>query len=189
MIKKIATASVAALLLLTGCSAEPAEETRTAVQKATVSSPAKGPNPTLGRETPETGSDPVSDQSMVTTAADTRPRGLTDRQRGEPTPINSTISRCARSSEGLYEQGTTWFTDGTSGWTEQCSATFWDGPPPANTVAPVQPEYEPEPIPSGRIVTAGAWCGAAEVGQVGYTSGGNQMVCMYEPSNDVHRWK
>lgn len=61
--------------------------------------------------------------------------GYTGAPTGDPTPINKSIARCAKSSEGLYEQGTTWFTDGTSGWTQYCSNNFHDGPPPV---------YEPQ---------------------------------------------
>ncbi|QAU51322.1 hypothetical protein CPELA_00085 [Corynebacterium pelargi] len=35
------------------------------------------------------------------------------------TPMNKVIERCG--TKGLHERGTTFFTDGTSGWTEQCA--------------------------------------------------------------------
>lgn len=77
----------------------------------------------------------TADSSTATGTApamrDDRPRGYTGAPTGEPTPLNKTIARCAKSSEGIYERGTTWFTDGTSGWTQYCADNFHDGPPPA----------------------------------------------------------
>ena len=61
--------------------------------------------------------------------------GYTGAPIGDPTPINKTIARCAKNSEGLYQQGTTWFTDGTSGWTQTCAGLYWDK------------AWEPEPAP------------------------------------------
>lgn len=52
-------------------------------------------------------------------------RGFTGAPEGDPTPLpGKTIARCATSEEGMYQQGTTWFTDGTTGWTETCAAQF-----------------------------------------------------------------
>ncbi|AZA10357.1 hypothetical protein [Corynebacterium gerontici] len=39
-----------------------------------------------------------------------------------PTPMNKVIQSCGQ--KGLHERGTTFFTDGTSGWTEQCAAAM-----------------------------------------------------------------
>lgn len=75
--------------------------------------------------------------------------GYTGAPTGEPTAINKTISHCAKSSQGLYEQGTTWFTDGTSGWTQYCANNFYDGPP-ANA-APEPQNNEPSPWVQGQI--------------------------------------
>lgn len=62
---------------------------------------------------------------------------------------NKTISHCAKSSQGLYEQGTTWFTDGTSGWTQYCANIFYDGP--STNTAPKPQNNEPSPWVQGQI--------------------------------------
>lgn len=75
--------------------------------------------------------------------------GYTGAPTGEPTAINKTISHCAKSSQGLYEQGTTWFTDGTSGWTQYCANNFYDGP--STNTAPEPQNNEPFPWVQGQI--------------------------------------
>lgn len=51
---------------------------------------------------------------------DDRPVGFTGGPADStPAPMNKTIESCGDLS--LHETGTTFFTDGTSGWTEQCS--------------------------------------------------------------------
>lgn len=46
---------------------------------------------------------------------------------GSPTQMNKTIASCG--DPGLHETGTTFFTDGTSGWTETCSAQMMQSAP------------------------------------------------------------
>lgn len=55
-----------------------------------------------------------------------------------PTPMNKTISTCG--DPLLHERGTTFFTDGTSGWTQQCSNEMDVPVEPAQAPAPA-PEY------------------------------------------------
>lgn len=92
-------------------------------------------------------------QQDTTTAAPHM--GYTDSPDGTPTPIHKTISRCAKRSDVLYEPGTTWFTDGTSGWTQYCFDSFNDIPPPAyESPEPQPPADEPVYGTSGEAQTA-----------------------------------
>ncbi|WP_295624175.1 hypothetical protein [uncultured Corynebacterium sp.] len=91
------------------------------------------PEPTNDATTPERTADattrqapadpaPAQQEAPATTAPE---RGYTGAPQGEPTPLpGKTIASCASAADGLYEQGTTWFTDGTTGWTETCAAQF-----------------------------------------------------------------
>lgn len=160
-----ASAVLTAALLLVGCSMEAPQPAATETATVTVT----GPNPTLGTSTSKSSTTQTSTRSTQT--EDTRPVGLTDRQSGTPTRINSSISRCATSSEGLYEQGTTWFADGTTGWTPHCSERFWDGAP-TNTAPAVQTT---QPAPQSTYYpncSAARAAGAAPLyaGQAGYGS-------------------
>ena len=67
----------------------------------------------------------------------------------QPTEMNKTIQSCGE--VGLHETGTTFFTDGSTGWTEQCSSTMMQSTPPA---AAVPPRDESQNIaPEGRYYT------------------------------------
>lgn len=83
------------------------------------------------------------------TTESSSPTGYAGTPNGEPTAINKTISHCAKSSQGLYEQGTTWFTDGTSGWTQYCANNFYDGL--SMNTAPEPQNNEPSPWVQGQI--------------------------------------
>lgn len=134
-----AAAALSGILFLTACSADGEPTTPAPAPPASAtSSESTGPSSPSG--SPESPTPGRGDDTSPAPSADDRPLGLTDRQSGEPTPIDKTIARCAKRSEGLYEQGTTWFTDGTTGWTTYCAGRFNDGPPPA----PV-PAWTPEP--------------------------------------------
>lgn len=144
----IALALTAAALCLTACNpgeSEKPTETVTVTKdssSSTQSSESTAPSPTSGTETD---SKPTKKSSEQT---DSRHLGYTGAPTGDPTPINKNISRCAKSSEGLYEQGTTWFTDGTTGWTQYCSINFYDGPatysePTQQTTGPTSEYTEP----------------------------------------------
>lgn len=89
--------------------------------------------------------------------------GYTEFPDGPPTPIHKTIARCAKMSDRLYEPGTTWFTDGTSGWTQYCFDNFYDVPPPAyETAEPVPPADGTVYETSGEAQTA-AGCEAGYI--------------------------
>ena len=67
----------------------------------------------------------------------------------QPTEMNKTIQSCGE--VGLHETGTTFFTDGSTGWTEQCSSTMMQSTPPA---VAVPPRDESQNIaPEGRYYT------------------------------------
>lgn len=59
-----------------------------------------------------------------------------------PRPLNKTIESCGGD---LHQRGTTFFTDGTSGWTQQCSDAWTPPlpPPPAPVVEDHAGEFEP----------------------------------------------
>ena len=61
---------------------------------------------------------------IASNSTDDRPVGFTKAPGLEdPHPLNKTVSSCA-TDYTLYQRGTTFFTDGTSGWTEQCAAAM-----------------------------------------------------------------
>ncbi|MBC6757907.1 MULTISPECIES: hypothetical protein [unclassified Corynebacterium] len=111
----------------------------------TVTSPARSTEST----TQSTTKNPAPSTSTTRTTDTAKPTGYTDAPNGEPTAINKAISHCAKSSQGLYEQGTTWFTDGTSGWTQYCANNFYDGP--STNTAPEPQTNEPSPWVQGQI--------------------------------------
>lgn len=126
MKKKLLISALAAVLMVLPACSNGEATVETVTETTTVDNP-KTPNPTSGDS-----SEKNESKTPTTSAGHT---GYTGAPTGDPTPINKSIARCAKSSEGLYEQGTTWFTDGTSGWTQYCSNNFHDGPPPV---------YEPQ---------------------------------------------
>ncbi|MBC2681127.1 hypothetical protein [Corynebacterium anserum] len=85
------------------------------------------PNPTL-RQTAESTS-----VSRADDPASTSPTGFTEAP-GQATPskMNKTIASCG--DPALHEAGTTFFTDGSSGWTQQCANQMMtDQPVPEHT--------------------------------------------------------
>lgn len=85
-----------------------------------------GQNPAGGsRETPASTVAPNQSRNGTTTGeTDDRPIGFTKAPGLEvPHPLNKSVSSCA-TDYTLYQRGTTFFTDGTSGWTEQCAAAM-----------------------------------------------------------------
>ena len=135
----------AALMVLPACSGGDAP-VETVTETTTVESPDK-PNPTRGGSP----ADEKPDSASKTTTTGARHTGYTGAPTGDPTPIDKSIARCAKSSEGLYEQGTTWFTDGTSGWTQYCSDNFHDGPPHAYEPYTPPAQNTPSPWVQGQI--------------------------------------
>lgn len=60
-----------------------------------------------------------------------------------PRPLNRTIASCGGD---IHQRGTTFFTDGTSGWTQQCSDAWTPPPPPPP--APVVEDHTGEVEPA-----------------------------------------
>ncbi|WP_288746653.1 hypothetical protein [uncultured Corynebacterium sp.] len=144
----VALALIAASLCLTAYNpgeSEKPTETVTVTKdssSSTQTSESATPSSTSSKETDSKSTQKSSEKT------DSRHLGYTGAPTGDPTPINKNIARCAKSSEGLYEQGTTWFTDGTTGWTQYCSNIFYDGPatysqPTQQPTAPTAEYTEP----------------------------------------------
>ena len=168
-------AVAASVLCLAACSTnapdqrEPEKITETVTTTEKASSSAKSPESSSASETQ------TKSSKATSTTKDSRPTGYTEAPTGDPTPINKSISHCATSSQGLYEQGTTWFADGTSGWTQYCSDNFYDGPPPSYS----EPGYAPETqeAPAGQNNEPSPWV----QGQIDWTnclnSGNTEEQC------------
>ena len=60
-----------------------------------------------------------------------------------PRPLNKTIASCGGD---IHQRGNTFFTDGTSGWTQQCSDAWTPPPPPPP--APVVEDHTGEVEPA-----------------------------------------
>ncbi|WCZ36957.1 hypothetical protein CHEID_07120 [Corynebacterium heidelbergense] len=105
-------------MALIGCAnseapkAPPAPQTTTvtASSSVTMGSAAAGePAPTLGQE--DAAEPPKEPEGPI---------GFTEAPgQAQPSAMNKTIARCGE--PGMYQRGTTFFTDGTSGWTVQCA--------------------------------------------------------------------
>lgn len=92
----------------------------------TVTGMETGQNPAGGsRETlASTVAPSQSGNGTTTGATNDRPIGFTKAPGLEaPHTLNKTVSSCA-TDYTVYQRGTTFFTDGTSGWTEQCAAAM-----------------------------------------------------------------
>lgn len=84
------------------------------------------PNPTTNATPAPVTTAPIEPATETTAPAqpDNRPIGTTKAPGLEaPHPLEKTISSCA-TDYTLYQRGTTFFTDGTSGWTEECAAAM-----------------------------------------------------------------
>lgn len=146
MNKKLLISTLAAALMVLPACSDGETTVETVTETTTVESPKK-PNPTDG-DSSDRPEKKDSKAASKTTTSRAGHMGYTGAPTGDPTPINKSIARCAKSSEGLYEQGTTWFTDGTSGWTQYCSDNFHDGPPPVyEPREPYTPPAENTPSP------------------------------------------
>lgn len=201
--KRILSLSTA-LLLLTGCASEPesaphptsasqsssAEATPSTSSTAPETSEDDGPHPTLASEdaTPDAAADaatapdspagPETPDDAAAGAPQEEVLGFTEAPGvADPTPMNKTIASCGDSS--LHETGTTFFTDGTSGWTQQCADQMLAAAP--NQDAPAVPD---SPAVQGSYVHPGAYC----TGGSGTSKNGQPMTCA--PASDGRmRWQ
>lgn len=121
----------------------------------------------------------VKEHSDKTAGHNTRPEAP---GQAEPSGMNKTVASCGDPS--LHETGTTFFTDGTSGWTQQC----------ANKMMAQQPAATPEPAPTpaapateqqSNYVTPGAYCSG---GGTGVSKNGTPMTCSVGPDGEA-RWR
>lgn len=197
--KRILSLSTA-LLLLTGCASEPesaphptsasqsssAEATPSTSSTAPETSEDDGPHPTLASEeaapdaatAPDAPADPEAPADDAAGAPQEEVLGFTEAPGvADPTPMNKTIASCGDSS--LHETGTTFFTDGTSGWTQQCADQMLATAP--NQDAPAVPD---SPAVQGSYVHPGAYC----TGGSGTSKNGQPMTCA--PASDGRmRWQ
>jgi hypothetical protein len=63
----------------------------------------------------------------VTTTAVAPPTSTEDPVAAPPEPAEKEIASCATTT--LYQAGTTWYTDGTSGWTQYCQDLYYAANP------------------------------------------------------------
>ncbi|MGV0328075.1 hypothetical protein ACUY3D_02695 [Corynebacterium guaraldiae] len=103
-----------------------------------------------------------------------------------PTPMEKVVESCGDVS--LHEVGTTFFTDGTSGWTQQCADQMSAAAAQQQAVAPA-PAEEPAytgggDAGTGNYVHPGSFCD----GGTGVSKNGVPMVCA--PGSDGrNRWQ
>ncbi|AKE42186.1 Uncharacterised protein [Corynebacterium kutscheri] len=141
---------------------------------------------TISELSPAPVAEPIKDTPLP---VDNRPIGFLGAPGQEaPAPLDKVVQSCG--DPAIHETGTTFFTDGSSGWTEQCAQEMmstWQAPiqqfvvspPPANN-SPVQQEY----VPQEDYVHPGSFC----TGGSGVSKNGVPMTCA--PGSDGrNRWQ
>lgn len=143
------------------------------------SSPQDSPNPTRGQNTEPTS----SPRGGASTSA--RPTGYTEAPgQAEPSEMNKTVASCG--DPALHETGTTFFTDGSSGWTQQCASQMMAQQPAATPEpAPAPAPAAPAPEQQEYYVTPGAYCSG---GGTGVSKNGTPMTCSVGPDGEA-RWR
>ncbi|CAB0639118.1 hypothetical protein CIP107575_00730 [Corynebacterium diphtheriae] len=181
-----------AALMLAGCSG-PDGDTSPAPQSTTLSATS---TPTSQKQaptsTPATSKPPAAETvpAAIAPAPQQAPEAVNEAPPavigfmgapGHDTPraLDKVIDSCG--DPHIHETGTTFFTDGTSGWTQQCSDTML-AQRPAPVPAPVPaPAHAPEPAGT---VHPGAFCN----GGTGVSKTGKPMICA--PATDGrNRWQ
>ena len=134
----------AALFVLSGCSLDVEPSTSTleseTVPSESTSITEEAPHPTL----------PAAEDSTENIGVD-HPQeeviGFTEApSAAQPSPMEKTIESCGDVS--LHETGTTFFSDGTSGWTQQCADEMLAANPPVQEAAAV---YEAPAVQQMRL--------------------------------------
>lgn len=164
----------AALFILSGCSSLDVESTPASETSPSTSTSVTedAPRPTL----------PTAEESVEDVDVD-QPQeeviGFTEAPgAAQPTPMEKTIESCGDVS--LHETGTTFFSDGTSGWTQQCADEMMAANPPVQEAAAI---YE-APAVQQNYVHPGAYCS----GGSGVSKRGVPMTCA--PASDGRmRWQ
>ena len=124
--------------------------TATLTSKASASSSSTPSQPTQSETTP---ADPPTKSSEQTAVTQTQPQsvgiiGYTGAPGVDhPHLLNKTISSCG--NPNLYQTGTTFFTDGTSGWTQHCATQIASQSnhyqaPPQRMATPSTPTFNPD---------------------------------------------
>ncbi|EEB62886.1 hypothetical protein [Corynebacterium amycolatum] len=141
------------------------------------SSPKDSPNPTLEHTTEPTSSPRGGESTSA------RPTRYTEAPgQAEPSEINKTVASCG--DPALHETGTTFFTDGSSGWTQQCASQMM-AQQPAATPEPAPAPAAPAPEQQEYYVTPGAYCSG---GGTGVSKNGTPMTCSAGPDGQA-RWR
>ena len=164
----------AALFVLSGCSSLDVESTPASETSPSTSTSVTedAPHPTLPTAE-ESAEDIGVDQPQEEVIGFTEAPGA-----AQPTPMEKTIESCGDVS--LHETGTTFFSDGTSGWTQQCADEMMAANPPVQEAAAV---YE-APAVQQNYVHPGAYCN----GGSGVSKRGGPMTCA--PASDGRmRWQ
>lgn len=164
----------AALFILSGCSSLDVESTPASETSPSTSTSVTedAPHPTLPTAE-ESVEDVDVDQPHEEVIGFTEAPGAT-----QPTPMEKTIESCGDVS--LHETGTTFFSDGTSGWTQQCADEMMAANPPVQEAAAI---YE-APAVEENYVHPGAYCS----GGSGVSKRGVPMTCA--PASDGRmRWQ
>ncbi|WP_412099741.1 hypothetical protein [Corynebacterium aurimucosum] len=167
----------AALFVLSGCTSLDVEstlesETPPSTSTSVTETAEETPHPTL----------PAAEESAEDIGMD-QPQeeviGFTEApDAAQPIPVEKTIESCGDVS--LHETGTTFFSDGTSGWTQQCADEMLAANPPVQEAAAV---YE-APAVQENYVHPGAYCS----GGSGVSKRGVPMTCA--PASDGRmRWQ
>lgn len=177
---------------------EPTDPTSTSSSSSTSTSQTSSKTTSSSSSTDATSENSSENSTSVTrkpqqqsqnkpTTTSSGPVGYTEAPgQAEPSVMNKTIQSCGDPS--IHEVGTTFFTDGTSGWTQQC-ANQMAAQQPAPAPEP-EPEPAPEPVPAPapapaptqqqeNYVHPGAFCSG---GGTGVSKNGVPMTCA--PSSD-----
>ena len=161
-----------ALFVLGGCSSLDVESTPASETSSSTSVTEDAPHPTLPTAE-ESAEDIGVDQPQEEVIGFTEAPGA-----AQPTPMEKAIESCGDVS--LHETGTTFFSDGTSGWRQQCADEMMAANPPVQEAAAV---YE-APAVEENYVHPGAYCN----GGSGVSKRGVPMTCA--PASDGRmRWQ
>lgn len=167
----------AALFILSGCSSldvesTPTSETPPSASTSVTETAEETPRPSLPAAE-DSAEDVDVDQPQEEVIGFTEAPGV-----AQPTPMEKTIESCGDVS--LHETGTTFFSDGTSGWTQQCADEMMAATPPVQEAAAIHEQ----PAVQQNYVHPSAYC----TGGSGVSKKGIPMTCA--PGSDGRmRWQ
>lgn len=166
----------------TSTSSAPASTSSSAVSSSSTAAPSSTVEPTTERAEEQT---TTAEAAEETTAQG--PVGFMGAPgQSTPTPMEKVVESCGDVS--LHEVGTTFFTDGTSGWTQQCADQMSAAAAQQQAVPPApaeEPAYTGDgDAGTGNYVHPGSFCN----GGTGVSKKGVPMVCA--PGSDGrNRWQ